>query len=39
MIPDLTREILHGSGHWAMWEQPEQLAHIMLGWLARQDLR
>ena len=38
MIPDLTREILHGSGHWAMWEQPEQLAHIMLGWLARQEL-
>lgn len=33
-VEDMTRKVLQGSGHWAMWEQPEALSAMIIEWLA-----
>ena len=35
LCPDLELHLLKDCGHWAMWEKPEELNHLMLDWLAR----
>jgi pimeloyl-ACP methyl ester carboxylesterase len=35
LVPDLEKHIIPGSGHWVMWEKPEELNAILIDWLKR----
>lgn len=35
IVPDLEKSIIMNCGHWVMWEQPEALNRLLLGWLSR----
>ena len=35
IVPDLEKAIVRNCGHWVMWEQPEALNEILIGWLVR----
>lgn len=35
IVPDLEKAVVDNCGHWMMWERPDALNEIMLGWLAR----
>lgn len=37
-VPDLTRVTVPDCGHWAMWEQPEEIARAMTSWLRNRTL-
>lgn len=34
MVADLTRHTVQNCGHWIMWEQPDIVSGLVLGWLA-----
>lgn len=36
MVPDLTRLIVQDCGHWIMWEKPEAVNELVLGWLDKE---
>ncbi len=38
MVPRLERHIIDGCGHWMMWERPDEVNALMLGWLSQQTL-
>ena len=33
LVPQLTRHLVHGSGHWTQQEQPEEVSTVMAAWL------
>ncbi len=35
MIPDLERVTIKNCGHWAMWEQPDEINTAIINWLNR----
>ncbi|GGC96141.1 alpha/beta fold hydrolase [Aquisalinus flavus] len=35
LCPDLEKQLLPDTGHWAMWENPEAVNRHMLDWLSR----
>ncbi|KAI7866075.1 Alpha/Beta hydrolase protein [Spinellus fusiger] len=37
-IPDLEKHTVEDSGHWILWEQPEQCNKILTEWLIKQNI-
>lgn len=35
LVPDLEKHVITGSGHWVMWEKPDEANALMLDWLKR----
>jgi pimeloyl-ACP methyl ester carboxylesterase len=35
LIPDLTRHLVRGSGHWTQQERPDEVSSVILDWRNR----
>lgn len=35
LVPDLEKHVIAECGHWVMWEQPDALNALLIGWLKR----
>ncbi|CAK9041926.1 Bifunctional epoxide hydrolase 2 [Includes: Cytosolic epoxide hydrolase 2 (CEH) (Epoxide hydratase) (Soluble epoxide hydrolase) (SEH) [Durusdinium trenchii] len=35
LVPDLEKHVIAGSGHWVMWEKPQDLNALVIDWLTR----
>lgn len=35
LVPDLEKHVIADSGHWVMWEKPDELNALMIDWLKR----